>query len=190
MQKNPHPPYDPTPMLYNLEERLHDLHASMDERVQYFSSSGETSTSSTTLGQVFSLNFTYHLCFCYMCSALVPILSCGIQVPTLPKRLLRLAAEQAWKHSSIMVDMTEHFLSRKGVISKLWPIVGYGAYVCTVIQLRCFFALRSLTVARLKRCENLLCLTGELKNYWGNINTFVSPEIIPCHRGLAYSHNS
>ncbi|KAH7064329.1 hypothetical protein BKA63DRAFT_525206 [Paraphoma chrysanthemicola] len=171
MQENRQPLYDPTPKIYALDERLHDLHASMDDLVRYFSSTVKTSTNSTTLSRIFSLNFTYHLCLCYMYSALVPILSCGIQVPTLPKRLLRLAAEQAWKHSSIMVDMTEHFLSRKGVISKLWPIVGYGAYVCAAIQLRCLLALGSLTMARLKRCESLLRLIGELKNYWGNVSS-------------------
>lgn len=85
--------------------------------------------------------------------------------------------------------MTEHFSSRKGVASKLWPIVGYGAYVCAAIQIRCLLALGSLTTARLERCESLLHLIGELKEYWGNVSSLVSLVILLPLRGLAYPYN-
>jgi hypothetical protein len=73
-----------------------------------------------------------------------------------------------------MVEMTENFLRRKGATSKLWPIVGYGAYVCAAIQLRCFLAFEELSDQNIERAAILLHVTGELKNYWNNLQPLVN----------------
>lgn len=87
--------------------------------------------------------------------------------------MLRLAAEQALKHSTIMTNMTEHFLTQRTAISKLWPIVGYGAYVCAAIQLRYFLALGILTEERLERTRVHLKIVDELRKYWKTLQPLV-----------------
>jgi hypothetical protein len=89
----------------------------------------------------------------------------------------RLAAEQAWDHSVIMTTMTDQFLMQKVVISKLWAVVGYGAYVCAAIQLRRFLALGILTHQRLEYTKVHLHLIGELSKYWMTLQPFVSFSI-------------
>ncbi|KAJ6151375.1 hypothetical protein N7470_007969 [Penicillium chermesinum] len=80
--------------------------------------------------------------------------------------MIRLAAEQAWKHSIYMATIAEQFIARKTTVSKSWAIVGYGAYVCAAIQLRRFLALGALSHQRLQETKVHLHLTGELSKYW------------------------
>jgi hypothetical protein len=174
MQQNRDASCDPTSKIYLLDERLEDLHDRMDDSIRYETSGVGAGNNPVASSRIFSLNYLYHLCLCYLHSAVVPMLSCGTQIPNLSRKTLQLAAEQAWRHSSIMVDMTEKFLMRKGATSKLWPIVGYGAYVCAAIQLRCFLALGDLSDQHLERVAVLLRVTGELKNYWKNLQPLVS----------------
>jgi hypothetical protein len=174
MQRNRDTSCDPTSKIYLLDEKLEGLHDRMDDSIRYDPSGVRASTNPVISSRIFSLNYLYHLCLCYLHSAVVPMLSCGMHIPNLSRKTLQLAAEQARRHSSIMVEMTEKFLVRKGDITKLWPIVGYGAYVCAAIQLRCFLAFRDLSHRNLERVAILLRITGELKNYWENLQPLVS----------------
>jgi hypothetical protein len=79
--------------------------------------------------------------------------------------MLRFAADQAWEHAKTMTAMAEQFLSDKTAVSTLWPIVGYGSYVCAAIQMRRLLALNGLNRQHLDRIKIHLHITGELKKY-------------------------
>ncbi|KAH7002617.1 hypothetical protein EDB80DRAFT_578829 [Ilyonectria destructans] len=149
-----------------LDQKLESLYDQMNASLRYDQSRAGTRNNPRYLGRLFSLNYLYHLCVSYLHSSLVPVLSCSMRTPNISRSMLRLAAEQALKHSTIMTNITEHFLTQRTAISKLWPIVGYGAYVCAAIQLRYFLALGILTEERLERTRVHLKLVGELKEYW------------------------
>ncbi|KAH7139964.1 hypothetical protein B0J13DRAFT_69292 [Dactylonectria estremocensis] len=154
------------PKILLLDQKLESLYDRMDPSLQYDLSSPGTRNNPRHLGRLCSLNYLYHLCVSYLHSSLVPVLSCSMQTPKISRSMLRLAAEQALKHSTIMTNISQHFMTQKTAVSKLWPIVGYGAYVCAAIQLRYFLALRILTDERLERAKVHLKLVDELSNYW------------------------
>ncbi|KAH7129129.1 hypothetical protein EDB81DRAFT_808764 [Dactylonectria macrodidyma] len=149
-----------------LDQKLESLYDRMDPSLRYDLSSPGTGNTPRHLGRQCSLNYLYHLCVAYLHSSFVPVLSCSMQTPKISRSVLRLAAEQALKHSTIMTNISQHFVAQRTAVSKLWPIVGYGAYVCAAIQLRYFLALRILTVERLERAKVHLKLVGELSDYW------------------------
>ncbi|KAM5353719.1 hypothetical protein ACJ41O_000369 [Fusarium nematophilum] len=121
------------------------------------------------MSRAFSLIYIYELCMLYLHSSIVPVLSCRTQTPSLSRSMLRLAAEQASERSRRMITMTEEYISSKAEISKLWPIVGYGAYVCTAVQLRRCLALGLLNDAWIQRTRVNLQLAGELCKYWTHL---------------------
>ncbi|KAF4333520.1 transcription factor [Fusarium beomiforme] len=82
---------------------------------------------------------------------------------------MQLAADQASEHSKTMTVMTEQYISAKAPISKLWPIVGYGAYVCAAVQLRRCLALGLLTHPGIQETRINLRLTAELCEYWTHL---------------------
>ncbi|KAL6414104.1 hypothetical protein AUP68_00620 [Ilyonectria robusta] len=156
-----------------LDQKLESLYDQMNASLKYDQSRAGTRNNPRYLGRLFSLNYLYHLCVSYLHSSLVPVLSCSMRTPNVSRSMLRLAAEQALKHSTIMTNMTEHFLTQRTAISKLWPIVGYGAYVCAAIQLRYFLALGILTEERLERTRVHLKIVDELRKYWKTLQPLV-----------------
>lgn len=87
--------------------------------------------------------------------------------------MLQLAAEQAWEHSKKMTEMTEQYISSKASVSKLWPIVGYGAYVCAAVQLRRCLALGLLHHSQIQSTRINLRLAAELCRYWTHLQPVV-----------------
>ncbi|KAI8648315.1 hypothetical protein NCS56_01515800 [Fusarium sp. Ph1] len=150
----------------SLNQRLEDLPSHMTHYEQHILASGVPRPPSAELSRIFSLKYIYELCLIYLHSSVVPVLSCRTQTPNFSRSMLRLAAEQAWEHSTKMTTMTEQYISWKAPISKLWPMVGYGAYVCAAVQLRRCLALGSLNYQWFERTKAHLHLTGELRKYW------------------------
>ncbi|KAF4211435.1 hypothetical protein CNMCM5878_002601 [Aspergillus fumigatiaffinis] len=150
----------------SLSKRLEELSDKMAEFTQYEPGHEPSKSSTADQARTFSIIYLYHLCVVYLHSCMVPVLSCRRHPPTISRAMIRLAAEQAWKHSVCMTTIAEQFIARKASVSKSWPIVGYGAYVCAAIQLRRFLALGVLSYQRLQETKVHLHLTGELSKYW------------------------
>ncbi|KAJ4152187.1 hypothetical protein NW765_017696 [Fusarium oxysporum] len=150
----------------SLDQRLEDLPSRMADCEQHVLAGGVNRPPSAELSRIFSLKYIYELCLIYLHSSVVPVLSCRTKTPNFSRSMLRLAAEQAWEHSTKMTTMTEQYLSWKAPISKLWPMVGYGAYVCAAVQLRRCLAFGLLNHQWLERTKVHLHLTGELRKYW------------------------
>ncbi|KAJ3535767.1 hypothetical protein NM208_g7000 [Fusarium decemcellulare] len=102
-------------------------------------------------------------------SSELSLLSCRVQTPAFSRSMLQLAAEQAWEHSRRMTQMTEQYISSKASISKLWPIVGYGVYVCAAVQLRRCLALGLLSLSEIQITRINLRLAAELCKYWSHL---------------------
>lgn len=157
----------------SLDQRLEDLPSRMADCEQHVLAGGVTRPPSAELSRIFSLKYIYELCLIYLHSSVVPVLSCRTKTPNFSRSMLRLAAEQAWEHSTKMTTMTEQYLSWKAPVSKLWPMVGYGAYVCAAVQLRRCLALGLLNHQWLERTKVHLHLTGELRKYWMTLQPLV-----------------
>lgn len=166
----------------SLSKRLDELLGKMAEYTQYELANEFSRPSLADQARAFSLTYLYHLCVVYLHSCMVPVLSCSRQTPVISRAMIRLAAEQAWEHSVSMTTIAEQFVARKAAISKLWAVVGYGAYVCAAIQLRRFLALGVLTHQRLQETKVHLHLTGELSKYWMTLQPLVSlSPFLPYH---------
>ncbi|EKG19101.1 hypothetical protein MPH_03622 [Macrophomina phaseolina MS6] len=145
-----HNPSDYLSHFCAIDKKLDDLRDRMADQVRDdLDSAGTVNFTSRTV----SLNCLYHLCITYLNSSLVPVLSCSARTPDISQKMLRSAAEQAWEHSGVITRAVECCVMRKATISKLWPIVGYSAYVGATIQLRFFLALGVLNGEHLERTK-------------------------------------
>ncbi|KAH7009268.1 uncharacterized protein B0I36DRAFT_378638 [Microdochium trichocladiopsis] len=149
-----------------LDKKLEDLNLQLPGWDWGSASRGTTSPSAEEPSRMFSLGYLYELCNLYLHSSVVPVFSCLGQTRILSQPMLQLAAERAWEHSLKLTTMTEQYLARQSPISKLWPMIGYGAYVCAAVQLRRCLALRLLDEQRLGRARVHLQFTGGLMRYW------------------------
>ncbi|KPA36705.1 transcription factor [Fusarium langsethiae] len=150
----------------SLDQRLQSLPCQIGEHGQPILLQPINEAPPRDLSRTFSLKYMYELCLLYLYSSVVPVLSCRREEPFFSRSLLQLAAEQAWERCKTMTAMTEQYLSTKAPISKLWSIVGYGAYVCVAVQLRRYHALGSLTQLEFQRALTNFRLTSELCRYW------------------------
>ncbi|EED12328.1 hypothetical protein TSTA_003840 [Talaromyces stipitatus ATCC 10500] len=150
----------------SLSKRLEELPDKIAELTQYERGRESSKANSADQARSFCLGYFYHLCVVYLHSSIVPALSYSRTPLAISRVMIRLAAEQAWEHSVSMTTMADQFIARRATISKLWPVVGYGAYVCAVIQLRRFLALRVLTHQHLQEMKVHLLISGELSKYW------------------------
>lgn len=121
----------------------------------------------------FSLNYLYHMCCCYLHSSIVPVFSRRPRVSKLSRKILRLSAEQAIAHSARITDITNHFLSQQPDVSKLWPVIGYGAFVCSSVQLRYSIASNALSALQIERLRVHFHLLDGLKRYWAPLQQTV-----------------
>jgi hypothetical protein len=126
------------------------------------------------LARVLSLRSIYELCLVYLYSSVVPTLSCRRETPRFSQPMLQQAAEQAYEHSLIITSMAKQYLSSRASASKLWPIVGYSAYVCAAVQLRRCLATGGLDQAWYERNKTNLQITSELGKYWMTLKPLVS----------------
>ncbi|XEU94900.1 hypothetical protein FSHL1_000184 [Fusarium sambucinum] len=154
---------------YSLDQRLQSLPYQLGEYRKHVLFQPINETPSRERSRTFSLRYMYELCLLYLYSSVVPVLSCRWQEPVFSRSMLQLAAEQAWEHSKTMTTMTEQYISSKAPISKLWSIVGYGAYVCVSVQLRRYHALGSLSHLELQGPLTNFRLTSELCKYWSHL---------------------
>jgi len=144
-----------------------------------------TPTPAEEPSRTFSLRYLYELCLIYLHSSVVPILACRAETPILSQSAQRLAAEQAWERSTKLTTMMERYLSGGGCVSKLWPIVGYGAYVCAVVQIRRCLSFDMLEEQWLERAKVHLKVTEELGKYWMTLRPLV--RFYPSLSGLFFS---
>ncbi|KAF4995325.1 hypothetical protein FDECE_12816 [Fusarium decemcellulare] len=153
----------------SLDQRLQSLPDQLAKYRQPILATPMREIPSSELSRTFSLVYMYELCLLYLHSSVVPVLSCRVQTPAFSRSMLQLAAEQAWEHSRRMTQMTEQYISSKSSISKLWPIVGYGAYVCAAVQLRRCLALGLLSLSEIQITRINLRLAAELCKYWSHL---------------------
>ncbi|QPC78040.1 hypothetical protein HYE68_008792 [Fusarium pseudograminearum] len=150
----------------SLDQRLQDLPSHLGSRKQNVLTCDPMMAPPPELTRVLSLRSIYELCLVYLYSSVVPALSCRTETPRFSQPMLQHAAEQAYEHSLRITNMAEQYLSSRASVSKLWPIVGYSAYVCAAVQLRRCLAIGSLDQAWYNRNKTNLQITGELGRYW------------------------
>ncbi|KAI6750530.1 hypothetical protein HG530_014811 [Fusarium avenaceum] len=150
----------------SLDQRLQDLPGHLASCKQNSLTCDPMMAPTPDLARVLSLRSIYELCLVYLYSSVVPALSCRRETPRFSQPMLQQAAEQAYDHSLTITSMVKKYLSSKASTSKLWPIVGYSAYVCAAVQLRRCLAIRSLDQAWYERNTTNLEITGELGKHW------------------------
>lgn len=121
----------------------------------------------------FSLAYLYHTSVCYLHSSIVPALSGKTNLPYISRKMKRKAVTQVLRHSKIMTDMTATFMSQTVDLSKLWPIVGYGAHLCATIQMRCYTCIKNPSIFPVEPIRVHLRLCDELTRHWAPLQEMV-----------------
>jgi len=151
--------------LLALDRRLEIFFENLHPDFRYLGLSSFTSLK-TDPCRLFSLHCIYHLCACVLHSSIVPIFSGTPSDPQISKKLARMSAEEAVKHSMITIDMAMAFLSICPDKSRLSGITGYALFVSSTVQFKSLSAQGKLQSQGTSRCNAAILILEQLKEYW------------------------
>ncbi len=155
-----------------LDRRLESIGEKLPLDFKY---SGPSSFTSPKLDPytLFSLQSLYRLCACALHSSLVPLFSSTPPDPDISKKLVRMCAEEAVKHSVITLDMATSFLSIRPDKSRLSSMTGYAMFVSSAIQIRSLGAQGKLKT-HAGHIRAAISILRELNQYWTPLRALVS----------------
>ena len=76
-----------------------------------------------------------------------------------------------------MTDLATSYIATQSDLSKLWPIVGYSAFFCASIQIRCFKILGSASISYLNRVGPHVELCRAVQVHWSSLQPMVRRSI-------------
>lgn len=164
--------------LYALDSQLESLLNSIpigNKHSQPTLTSGTTRPANldASASSTFSLRYICHMCFCYLYSAIIPSLS-GVQDTSgIPSKFSHAAAAQVTSHSAAMTELATSYIATQSDLSRLWPIVGYSAFFCASIQIRCFKILGSASISYLNRVVPHVELCRAVQVHWSSLQPMV-----------------
>jgi hypothetical protein len=165
-------PSDRLQEFLKLDRRLETLSENLHTDFKY---SGPSSFTSPKLDPytLFSLQCLYRLCACALHSSLVPLFSSTPSDPEISKKLVRMCAEEAVKHSMITLDMATAFLNTRPDKSRLSSMTGYAMFVSSAVKIRSLGAQGKLRThaGHLKAAITILRYLNE---YWSPLRGLVS----------------
>jgi hypothetical protein len=158
-----------------LDRRLEIVYESLHSDLKY---SGPSSFISPKLDPyiLFSIQCLYRVCACALHSSFVPLFSSTPSDSGISKKLIRMCAEEAVKHSMITLDMATAFLSIRPEKSRLSSMTGYAMFISSAIQVRSLSAQGKLRThaGHLKAAASIL---KQLKEYWYPLRDMVSISV-------------
>jgi hypothetical protein len=121
----------------------------------------------------FFLNSLYRLCSMSLHSALVPVFSTYPPHPSIPKRLVRLSAEEVVKQATITLDMATAFLSTDPDFKSIPSTTAYTLLVAITIHFKSLVAQKKLRVNTFGRFKAALIIIKRIRIYWTTLNMLV-----------------
>jgi hypothetical protein len=123
---------------------------------------------------LFHLNSIYHFSACALHSSIIPLFSNTPSGQQVPRKLLRISAEEAERHSAITLDMATAFLSTRPDISRLPSITGFAMFVASTIHFKSLVAQRKLQTYGVGKLKAALSILERLKDHWRHLNDLVN----------------
>lgn len=123
--------------------------------------------------RLFGLHCIAHVCACVLHSSVVPLFSNNTPNPQMSKKLVRLSAEEAVKHSGLLVEMAEAFLPACPDKSRLSAMTGYAVFVSVSIQFKALLAQGKLESHGIGHCRAAISILETLKGYWAPLQNLV-----------------
>ncbi|EPE25839.1 Zn2/Cys6 DNA-binding protein [Glarea lozoyensis ATCC 20868] len=118
----------------------------------------------------FFLNSIYRLCSMSLHSALVPVFSTYPPHLSIPKRMVRLSAEEVVKQASITLDMASAFLSTDPDFKNVPSTTAYTLLVAITIHFKSLVAQKKLRVNTFVRFKAALIIIKRIRIYWTTLN--------------------
>jgi hypothetical protein len=158
-----------------LDRRLETISENLHPDFRY---SGPSSFTSPKIDPytLFSLQSLYRLCACVLHLSFVPLFSSTPQDPEISKKLMRMCAEEAVKHSIVILDMATAFLSTRPDKSRLSSMTGFAMFVSSIVQIRSLSAQGKIKThaGHLKAAISILT---ELTQYWAPLRGLASKPV-------------
>ncbi|CAK7233167.1 hypothetical protein SEUCBS140593_008512 [Sporothrix eucalyptigena] len=115
---------------------------------------------------LFLLNCLHQLCSCVLHSSIVPIFSNTVYDEQISRKIIRMSAEEAVKHSMHILNMATAFLNTQPDKSRITSIVGYAMYAASSVQFKSLVAQGKLRTYGTSRFTAAVAIMEQLKEYW------------------------
>jgi hypothetical protein len=165
-------PSDRLQEFLKLDRRLETVFENLHADFKY---SGPASFISPKLDlyTLFSLQCLYRLCACVLHSSLVPLFSSIPSDPEISKKVVRMCAEEAVKHSVITLDMATAFLNTRPDKSRLSSMTGYAMFVSSAVQIRSL-GVQGKLGTHAGHLKAAIAILRHLNEYWAPLRGLVS----------------
>lgn len=168
--------------LQELDQQLELIHDNLNPDFQYIDQSSFANREVRHSYQLFSVHVLYHLCVCTLHSSIVPVFSNIPPDPRISKKLTRLSAEEAVKHSLNLCNMATEFLGIIPDKSRCPSFTAYGMFVATSIQFKSMGAqglLRNDSIGRLYPAISILqCVKRIWRPLEGLVRGCQNPDLV------------
>jgi hypothetical protein len=122
--------------LQELDQQLEQVRNNLNPEFQYVDQSSFASYDIKHSYQLFIIHIMYHTCVCTLHSSIVPLFSNIPPDPRISKKLTRLSAEEAIKHSQKLVNMATQLLGIYSDKVRCPAFSGYAMFVAASVQFK------------------------------------------------------
>jgi hypothetical protein len=152
--------------LQELDQQLELIHDNLNPDFQYTDQSSFANREVRHSYQLFSVHALYHLCVCTVHSSIVPVFSNIPPDPRISKKLTRLSAEEAVKHSLKLCNMATDFLGIVPDKSRCPSFSAYAMFVAASIQFKSLGAQGLLRNDSIGRLYPAISILERVKRIW------------------------
>jgi hypothetical protein len=163
--------------LQELDQQLEYIHDNLNPDFRYVDQSSFANREIGHSYQLFSVHALYHLCACILHSSIVPVFSNIPPDPRISKKLTRMSAEGAIKHSLKLCNMATEFLGVVPDKSRCPSFSAYAMFVVASIQFKSLGAQGILWNDSIGRLYPAISILERVKSIWRPLE-----GLVRCHR--------
>jgi hypothetical protein len=163
--------------LQELDQQLEHTHDNLNPDFQYIDQSSFANRENRYSYQLLSVHALYHLCVCTLHSSIVPVFSDIRPDPRISKKLTRMSAEEAVKHSLKLCNMATEFLGIIPDKSRCPSFSAYAMFVAASIQFKSLGAQGRLRSDNIGRLYPAISILERVKRIWRPLE-----GLVRCHR--------
>jgi hypothetical protein len=156
----------------NLDTRLGFVFDCLSPEIRYANFSTSEDSKIPAFATLW-LNGLYRICSMSLHAALVPMFSKHPPHPSIPKKMVRLSAEEVVKQATITLDMATTFLDTGTDLRKLSLTIGYMMLMAVTLHFKSLMAQRKLRLDRVSRSKAALVIIKKMKTYWATLDMLV-----------------
>ncbi|KAL5358126.1 hypothetical protein BJX96DRAFT_163544 [Aspergillus floccosus] len=179
-------------------QTLSNLATSIFDQAKFYRSHTTSGTDKTSEHELIMLSFNalFHLCQITLHSMIVPVFSGKSIDGSTSRDSVRRSAERVVNHARSYTTLLSPYLYAKGDITRVPPLVGYGAFITAMVLLTTEISSRAMTSqaahpgshsesGRLSAVEAILGLLDALRKHWRPLQYPVSGLLFHIHRDFS-----